>query len=160
MKERGIVHQVTTRADPEDNGRAERYGRTLVEMARCMLIQAGLPIGYWAEAIYTACYLKNRLLHTATLETPYARWFGHKPDLSNIRTFGCLCYVKPSKDQLRKLSDRGIPCILMGYSDQNPAYYRVMSLGRSRRFFTARNVVFDEAKFHNPDTGRSEKRTS
>ena len=49
---------------------------------------------YWAEAVATATYLRNRLL-TRSLKnkTPYERWFDRKPDLSHVRVFGCMCYA-------------------------------------------------------------------
>ena len=90
MKDRGIKIQVTSRDCPQDNGRAERYGRSLVEMARCLLAHSGLPKGFWKNAIECACYIKNRLPHKSISSTPYTLWFGEKPDLSGLRAFECL----------------------------------------------------------------------
>lgn len=45
----------------EENGLAEQEWCTLVTMKDAMLIVSGLPNGFWAEAIETANYLKNRL---------------------------------------------------------------------------------------------------
>ncbi|TPX53196.1 DNA-directed DNA polymerase [Powellomyces hirtus] len=44
----GIQHQLSSVATPEQNGVAESMNRTLVEMARCLLLQAGLPYEFWA----------------------------------------------------------------------------------------------------------------
>ena len=44
---------------PEPNGMAERANRTIVEMARCLLLEPKLPKSYWLRAIATACYLRN-----------------------------------------------------------------------------------------------------
>lgn len=41
----------------EENGLAERGWRTIVTMKDSMLIDSGLPNGFWAEAIETANYL-------------------------------------------------------------------------------------------------------
>lgn len=54
LKKEGICHQLTTEYTPQQNGIAERRNRTLAEMARCMLLQSGLPPSFWAEAILTA----------------------------------------------------------------------------------------------------------
>ena len=54
LQNRGINIQVTTRDSPQDNGRAERYGRSLVEMARCLLAHARLPKGFWQNTIECA----------------------------------------------------------------------------------------------------------
>ena len=56
----GIRHELTIPKTPEQNGAAERLNRTLVEKTRTMLLDAKLPQSYWAEAIATANYLRNR----------------------------------------------------------------------------------------------------
>ena len=43
---------------PEQNGIAERATRTLVEMARSIMVESGVAQSLWAEAIKT--YLRNR----------------------------------------------------------------------------------------------------
>ena len=53
---------------PEQNGVAERMNRTLVEYARAMIAHAGLSNSYWAEAIATAAYIRNRMPTTAIKE--------------------------------------------------------------------------------------------
>ena len=52
----GIRRRLTTTCTPQQNGVAERKNRTLVEMARCMMRQAGAPPSFWAEAILNANY--------------------------------------------------------------------------------------------------------
>jgi len=51
----------------------ERLNLTLMESAHAMLAQAGLPEKYWAEAVATAAYLRNRTVTRALKEkmTPY-----------------------------------------------------------------------------------------
>ena len=53
---------------PEQNGVAERVNRTLMESVRSMLSHAGLPDSYWAEAVATAAYVRNRLPTAAIKE--------------------------------------------------------------------------------------------
>lgn len=43
LKNEGIVHQLSVEYTPQQNGVAERKNRTLVEMARCMMLQGNLP---------------------------------------------------------------------------------------------------------------------
>eukprot|EP00253_Pinus_taeda_P033605 PITA_33605 len=59
-KSHGIIQQFTVPHTPQQNGVAERKNRTLVECARSMLQGKGLSNSFWAEAINTAIYLKNR----------------------------------------------------------------------------------------------------
>lgn len=56
----GIRRERTVAHTPQQNGTAERRNRTLVEMARCLMLQSKLPPHFWAEAIATAAYIRNR----------------------------------------------------------------------------------------------------
>ena len=45
---------------PVQNGVAERSNRTLHDMANSLMIHCGAPPSFWAEAVCTATYLRNR----------------------------------------------------------------------------------------------------
>jgi transposase InsO family protein len=77
LRQAGTGHQTTAPYTPEQNGVAERANRTIVESARCMLLESGLSKSFWAEAVRTAVHLKNRLPTIAVQDkTPYEAWFG------------------------------------------------------------------------------------
>ena len=50
---------------------------------------------YWAEAIATAAYLRNRAPTSVIKEgkTPYERWYGKRPCISHLKVFGCIAYA-------------------------------------------------------------------
>ncbi|GKA26267.1 retrovirus-related pol polyprotein from transposon TNT 1-94 [Tanacetum coccineum] len=52
----GITHQKSILRTHQQNGFVERQNRTLVEVARTMLIFSKAPMFLWAEAVATACY--------------------------------------------------------------------------------------------------------
>nr|GEW07063.1 retrovirus-related Pol polyprotein from transposon TNT 1-94 [Tanacetum cinerariifolium] len=62
----------------QQNGVAKRKNRTLIEVARTMLADSKLPSTLWAEAVNTACYVRNRVLvikpHN---KTPYELFLGY-----------------------------------------------------------------------------------
>ena len=89
----GVRHELTIPKTPEQNGVAERLNRTLVETTRAMLMDADLPHKFWAEAVSTAAYLRNRSPTTATDVTPHEAWHGQKPRVQHLRVFGCTAYV-------------------------------------------------------------------
>ena len=101
---RGIEKQITVPYTPQQNGVAERMNRTLMEMARSMLYHANCSQNLWAEAVSTAAYLRNRC-PTSTFQgaTPYERWFMEKPNVDNLRVFGCVAYVHIPDEKRRKL---------------------------------------------------------
>ena len=50
-----------------------------------MMIDAKLPKKFWAEAVLTAVYLKNRSSSKCLGDmTPYEAWYGCKPIVSHL----------------------------------------------------------------------------
>jgi hypothetical protein len=68
FKRNGICRQLSV-AYTQQNRVAEKANRTTVEKAKMMLIESGLNTKYWAEAVNTAVYLKNRSPTKALNET-------------------------------------------------------------------------------------------
>jgi hypothetical protein len=62
LKKHGIRAEFTAAYSPQQNGVSERMNRTLTEAARSMLTHAGLSNAYWADAVATAVYLRNRMV--------------------------------------------------------------------------------------------------
>ena len=87
----------------QQNGKSERYIQTIEEGSQALLADAGLPMSFWLDAVLTRQYLVNRL-PTSTLPTNLTPFEvitnGRKPDLSNLRVWGCVCYVAVP-DELR-----------------------------------------------------------
>jgi hypothetical protein len=94
LREQGITLQTTAPYSPSQNGAAERLNRTLVELARAMIIGADVPMFLWEYALQHTAYLRERAPAKALVgKTPYEAWFGHKPDVSHRREFGSPVYV-------------------------------------------------------------------
>lgn len=119
FKHEGTIHQLT----PEQNGVAERFNRTLVEMARCILLQSKLPPAFWAEAIITACYIRNRC-PTRALKgiVPYTAWTNKVPTATHFRTFGVVAHMLEKGKNLGKFDSKTRRCIFIGYSLESKAY--------------------------------------
>ena len=107
LAKEGIKHELTIPHTPQQNGVAERLNRTLIEGVRTMLADSKLPHRFWAEALSTAVYLRNRS-PTKALEgvTPHEAWSGTKPDVSSLRVFGCSAYAHVPKAERRKLDSK------------------------------------------------------
>ena len=145
LKSEGIVHERTVPKSPEQNGVAERMNRSLVEAVRTMLEDAHLSREFWAEALSTAVYLRNRCPTSAlTGKTPLEALTSVKPNVSNLRTFGCICYSHISKDERQKLDAKSVKCILLGYGIHVKGY-RLFDLEK-RKVFYSRDVIFNESE--------------
>ena len=100
LSQHGIRHETTVPKNPEQNGTAERMNHTLMETVRSMLADSGLPQMFWAEALSTAVYLKNRSPTMSLPETtPFEVWSGEKPDVSNLRVLGCNAHSHVPRDE-------------------------------------------------------------
>ncbi|XP_055814518.1 uncharacterized protein LOC129884204 [Solanum dulcamara] len=142
-EEMGIDHKLTVSYSPEQNGVSERKNRTVVEMARCLLLEKKLPQSFWAEAVYTSVYLLNRLpTKVVDKKTPIEAWSGTKPSAKHLKIFGSICYSLVPLVKRRKLEPKGELGIFIGYSSQAKGY-RVFNL-KTKSISIRRDVVVDE----------------
>ena len=143
----GIRAESTAAYSPQQNGVAERLNHTLVEAARSMISHAGLSYSFWAEAIATATYLRNRMVTTALKcgKTPYQLWHGEKPNLNHIRVFGCAVYVHVPDSECKKLDKKAQKLRFIGYT-KAAGNYRVWDEAK-QRCFIRHDVIFNERDF-------------
>ena len=100
-----------------------------MEIRRCLLHDKGLPKKFQAEAANTTVFLLNRLLTKALQKkTPFEAWFGYKPLLLNLKTFGCLCFCYVPLVKRDKLDKKTETRIFVGYNSQSKTYRVYMSL--------------------------------
>jgi hypothetical protein len=139
----GIKHFTTTPYSPQQNGVVERRNQMVVEMARCLLKTMNVPPEFWGEAVCTAVYILNRS-PTKSLDkkTPFEAWFGKKPRVSHLKTFGCTAHVKLIGPGLAKLSDRSKKMIFIGY-EVGTKGYRFFD-PTAKKLVISRDAVFDE----------------
>ena len=89
-----MERQLTIAYSPQQNGVAEGKNRTICEMVRSMMVEKGVPVGFWAEAIGIAVYLQNRCYTKAIAnKTPFEAFTRKKPGIKHLRIFGCICYT-------------------------------------------------------------------
>ena len=78
----GIARQHTVRAEPHQNGVAERANRTLKEGITTMLNEAHLPASFWWAAVAAFVHVHNRSPTAAVKKaTPYELWHKSKRQL-------------------------------------------------------------------------------
>nr|GEV36649.1 retrovirus-related Pol polyprotein from transposon TNT 1-94 [Tanacetum cinerariifolium] len=82
-----------------------------------------LPILFWAEAINTACYVKNRVLVTKPhTKTHYELLHGRTPSIGFMRPFGCPMTILITLDSLGKFKRKVDEGFLVGYSVNSKAF--------------------------------------
>nr|GEV32752.1 hypothetical protein [Tanacetum cinerariifolium] len=123
---------------PQQNGIAERKNITLIKAARTMMADSLLHIPFWAEVVYTACYVQNRVLVTKPHnKTPYKLLHGRTPSIGFIRPFGCLVTILNTLESLGKFEGKVDEGFLVRYSVSSKAF----------RVFNSRTRIVQET-FH------------
>jgi len=119
FESKGIQHLVAAAYSLESNDVAECYNQTLTNMVRPSLDNVRTSL--WAEAFNWACYVKNRLPHSALVDkTPYEVLFQKKPMISHLRPFYTQCNVHIPKEKRAagsKLDARALEGHLVGYTE-------------------------------------------
>lgn len=100
----------------------------------------------WGEAVFTAVYLLNRMpTPVLNWNSPFSRLFGHIPCYSDLRFFGCACYLHLGAYVTNKLLPRTAECVFLGYSSQHKGYRCLDPV--TRRVYVSRHVRFDETTY-------------
>nr|GEY98821.1 hypothetical protein [Tanacetum cinerariifolium] len=119
----GISHETSVARSPQQNGVVERRNRTLIEVARTMLIYAQAPLFLWAEAVATTCFTQNcSIILLRHGKTPYGLLHSKLPDLSFFHMFGALCYPTNDSENLGKLQPKADIGIFIGYAPIKKAF--------------------------------------
>ncbi|KAK9166949.1 hypothetical protein Scep_002140 [Stephania cephalantha] len=141
----GIAFQHSCPHVHEQNGRAERKHRHIIEMCLTLLAHSNLPHRFWWDACEASVFLINRL-PTRILKglSPYEKLYHKPPDYSLLRVFGCSCfpYLRPYNSH--KFQFRSERCLFLGYSSSHKGY---KYLHKSGRLYITRHVVFNEEEF-------------
>ncbi|KAI3762373.1 hypothetical protein L1987_52802 [Smallanthus sonchifolius] len=119
---KGIRHEFSAPYTPQQNGVAERKNRTLIETARTMLLDAMLPVSFWAEAVNTACHFLNRVLVVKRHnKTCYELINNRPPNLDYLFPFGSpSSLLLQYKDRKSKFHAKVLEGIFLGYVANSP----------------------------------------
>jgi hypothetical protein len=145
LKQNGTLSHRSCPYTSQQNGRAERKHRHILDTVRALLISASLPERFWGEAALTAVYTINRVPSpTIHNQTPYERLYGSTPNYSLLRVFGCICFVTLPPHEHTKLEPRSCLCCFLGYGITQKGYRCYDPIARRLRI--SRHVEFREHK--------------
>jgi hypothetical protein len=89
-----------------------------------------------------AVFIQNRIFNRARNglpESPYKLWYGHKPNLNYIRTFGCLSFIQNQDNKFSPTSQKGF---LAGFDEFNCNY--LIFDYETQKFINTHDVHFNE----------------
>ena len=147
---KGIAHLYSPPYTQGLNMIAERDNRTLMEMARCMLIQSAAPKNRYGRALLYSTYILNRLPYTSgELETCIERYYQRKiaNPRRHIRVFGCAAWVHlshPTGPHVDKLDPKAELHVLVGFDSQRRCY--ILETLQGKMVYSA-HCIFNESMF-------------
>jgi hypothetical protein len=101
--------------NPQQNGVVERKNRTICEAVKSMMFDQDLPKSLWVEATSTAVYIQNMCPHAILKDnSPEEVFLGIKPEVGNLRIFGCLLYIHVPKEKRTNMEPLGKKGVFMG----------------------------------------------
>ena len=88
-----------------------------METGLTRLLNASMPLHYWADAFSTAIDLINRMpMRSMQVTSPWQQLFGSPPNHMSLKVFGCACYPWLRPYTLHKLEPRTKQCVFLGHS--------------------------------------------
>jgi hypothetical protein len=147
LKEKGIEILQSIPHAHQQNGRAERIIRTLMDKEETMRLQACLPQSWWEFALDHATDIYNRTPNRRlNWQTPFQLLNGSKPSIDHLRVLGCGAYVFiPEEVRINKLAPRSE---LMTYLGTHPGGKGwIFMRGPNNIIFSAAQATFDELHF-------------
>lgn len=146
LRQAGIEHITTPPDAHAQNGRVERAHLTIFNSIRTALVDAGLPLTYWAEAARYATYTRNRVPAGPTKSIPEELWRNQKVGHAHLRPFGHHVYVRDHRNK-NKLKPRYKHGRFLSYQE-GTENYRVLLDDKS--VTVSRDVVFLKDGSMNP----------
>ena len=137
------AHELNIRYSHHRMGRSERYGRSVVEGGRTLLIAAAAPATMWTLAVLWFIFVKNRVVHSATGESPFKGRHKREYDLEKLHVFGAtVIYCPPPEltNKTERFQPRGIEGRFWGV-DVDCGGFIVIPKGVKLELLTSRDIV-------------------
>lgn len=127
--------------EPNQNGLAEKTNRTLVDLARTMLIDSNLKKSLWAEAVNFATQILNMTtINKVAGKSAYELVYNQKPYFGKLYPFGTTCVFLDQDPGRKKFDPKGLEGVFVGYPEETFGY-RVLWKG-TRKVVCTSNVSF------------------
>jgi hypothetical protein len=143
--EHGIKLQHSAPGSHKEAGVVEKAIDIVKTRARAIHRGAGFPATFWLLSMIAACHVLLFVPNSAfDGQCSYFRLFGAVPNVSHLRTIGCLTFFYNwYSGKQNFITDRGLTGVLVGYCSKSRSY--LIWRPDTRRVIRSAEVVFDES---------------
>ena len=111
LKHYGTIFHTSCVGTSQQNGRAERKLRHILDTVRALTNATSTPVSFWGETALAAVYTINRCPSPVVQNTiPYEQLFSTAPNYSLLRVFGCIYFVLLQSHERTKFQPRSQLC--------------------------------------------------
>lgn len=121
FNKKGIIQEKSALYAQDYNRVAKCSIYIIIERTRIILIYVSLPSTLWLEVFSVVCYITNRLpIKALEGKMSFKAWHKRKPDISNLRVYGCDVYIINYKAKTKgKMAPQSWASTLVGYETKN-----------------------------------------
>ncbi|KAL4030817.1 hypothetical protein IC575_009069 [Cucumis melo] len=124
LSQQGTLVQRSCLHTSPQNRRAESKHRHILDSVRALLFTASCPEKFWGKAALTSVYTINRLPSSILQNiSPFERLYGTLPNYSNLKVFGCVCFVLLHPHEHTKLEPNARLCCFLGYGTKHKGFH-------------------------------------
>ena len=147
LHKHGIICHRSCLGTSQQNGRAERKHKHILEIVRSLLIFASCPERFWGEAALTAVYAINRIPSIViNNKSPYKRLYGISPNYHQLKVFGCDCFILLQPNERTELEPCACLCCFLRYDIKHKGYQYWSPI--SKRLRISGHVFWKHKCFH------------
>ena len=146
LRKHGINIHKSLPHEQQQNGRAERFNRTIMDKAQSLRFTSGFPQSWWEFCVEMAVFLYNRTPMRCNLWiTPYESLKHEKPNLKDLRILCCSAYVwLPPEVRVNSLNPKAEEMTFIGFTEGMKGW-KFMQTGN--RIFQGATAWFNESRF-------------
>jgi hypothetical protein len=139
----GILQRFSSPYSHQQNGRIERFWRTMETQVAALLSHSKLPAYLWPYAVLNFVHCYNRQSSSTGSKTPFELLTGEVPDISHFRVWGCPVDTHLEKQAHPKFAPKTQPGFNLGPNSQTKDAYFVY-YPQNHLILTTRHLGFDE----------------
>ena len=142
----GIQLEKAIPETPQQNGLADRCYKTLLEMARWLLIESRLPKMMRGAAILHAARIQNLVVRQGDERCPAELMRGIKSKLPirKLYVFGCAVFMRKRDRDFSKLEPKALEGKIVGYTEGHNGY--LVCAPNTRKVMAVRDVIIKESE--------------